>query len=133
MLKKIVSVVVGYVVWTVIFLAGGAAVRAWRPDVHDANGITADVSTLVVYLVLSILASLAAGFATAQIAGHSRTWCAAGLAICLLATGIPVQLSAWNDLPVWYNLVFLIMLVPATMLGALLARPAAVPLKHAAS
>ena len=34
-----------------------------------------------------------------------------------MATGIPVQLSAWDQLPVWYNLVFLVLLVPVTMLG----------------
>ena len=54
-----------------------------------------------------------------RIAGASRRWtCAAVLAALLLATGIPVQLSVWNDLPVWYNLAFLILLVPETVFGA---------------
>lgn len=132
MFKNILSVVAGYVVWTVIFLGGAAAVRALRPDVH-VNGFTSDIPTLVIYLIVSIAASLAAGFVTAKIAGGSKMLFAAILAVCLLATGIPVQLSAWNDLPVWYNLTFLILLVPVTMLGAGWSHSGAVPLKHAAT
>jgi hypothetical protein len=116
-------VVAGYVLWTVIFLGGAAGVRAARPEVHDENGITSDVMTLVTYLVLSAVASLAAGYLTAKIAGSSRTLVAVILAFCLLATGIPVQMSVWNELPVWYNLVFLILLVPVTMAGAAMVRP----------
>ena len=133
MFKNILSVVAGYVVWTVIFLGGAAAVRSLRPDVHDINGFTSDIPTLVIYLIVSIVASLAAGFVTAKIAGSSKTMYAAILAVCLLATGIPVQLSAWNDLPVWYNLAFLILLAPVTMLSAGLVNSRAVPLKNAAT
>lgn len=133
MVKNILSIIAGYVAWSAIFLGGVAGVRSLRPDVHDANGITGDVSTLVVYLILSIVASLAAGFLTAKIAGKSKTLCAAILAICLLGTGIPVQLGVWNDLPVWYNLIFLILLVPITMLGAAVAGSKAADLKHATS
>ncbi len=122
MVKNILSVIAGYVIWTVIFLGGAAGIRAVRPDVHDENGITADVATLAVYLVISVIASLAGGFSAAKIASSSKTLCAGILAACLLATGIPVQLSAWNDLPVWYNLAFLILLVPVTMIGAALVK-----------
>ncbi len=133
MLKNILSIAAGYAAWTVIFLGGVAGVRAMRPDVHDANGFTSDVTTLLIYLILSIVASLAAGFLAGKIAGNSKTLSAAILAICLLATGIPVQLSAWNDLPVWYNLAFLILLVPVTMLGATAVGSKAADLKHAAT
>jgi uncharacterized membrane protein (DUF485 family) len=121
MIRNIVSVVVGYAVWTVIFLGGSAAIRNFRAEFHDENGFTSDVVSLVSYLVFSIVASVAAGFLCVKIASSGKWLCATVLAICLLATGIPVQLSAWNDLPVWYNLVFLVMLVPVTLLGGNLA------------
>ena len=133
MLKNIISVVAGYVLWATIFLIGGVAIRAALPAVHDEKGITSDVGTLVIYLVVSIIASLAAGFLTAKLANNSQTLYAGILAVCLLATGIPVQLSAWDVLPVWYNLAFLIMLVPVTMLGASLVSSKADPVKHAAA
>ena len=53
------------------------------------------------------------------------------LAGCLLATGIPVQLSAWNDLPVWYNLVFLTLLVPVTIAGGLSVKSTNPSIGHA--
>lgn len=123
MLKNIASVIVGYILWTVIFLGGASAVRAAMPGAHDENGFTSSVPVLSIYLALSVLASLAAGFLTAKIANAPRKRLFAGItAVCLLATGIPVQLSTWDDLPVWYNLAFLILLVPATMQGAALVK-----------
>ena len=121
MIKNIISVVAGYVIWTVIFLGGVAAIRAMRADVHDDKGITSDVPTLIIYLLISFVASFAAGYIAVKIAESSKMIVAVILAVCLLATGIPVQLSTWNDLPVWYNLAFLIMLVPITLAGAKLA------------
>ena len=117
MLRNVLSVVGGYVIWTAIFLGGAAVVRAIMPDVFDEAGFTTDVAALVSILVLSIVASVAGGFACAKIATSKQMICGWILAFCLLATGIPVQLSAWNDLPVWYNLAFLILLVPATIMG----------------
>lgn len=83
------------------------------------------VDSIAVHLLergfLSVLASLAAGFAAYLISQSNKSVCTWILAACLLATGIPVQISAWNDLPVWYNLLFLVLLVPVTVLGARLA------------
>ena len=45
--------------------------------------------------------------------------------ILLLATGIAVQLQYWSLLPIWYHLVFLVLLVPSTVAGGSL-RPRAV-------
>lgn len=116
--KSGLSVAVGYAAWTLIFLGGTAAIRALRPGVHDEAGVTSDIATLSIYLVISFVASLVAGVLAAQIAPRAKLAHGAVLAICLLATGIPVQLSAWDDLPLWYNLVFLVMLVPLTLAGA---------------
>ena len=38
--------------------------------------------------------------------------------LALLAVGVPVQVSAWETLPVWYHLVFLAALVPFSVVGA---------------
>jgi hypothetical protein len=43
----------------------------------------------------------------------------------LLATGLGVQSSAWSQLPVWYHLAFLALLIPGCLGGMRLApRPA---------
>ena len=115
MLKKGMGIVAGYLVWTVVFLGGGAVLRSAMAGVHDAEGYTRDGTALALYLVLSFVASFVAGLTAARLAGAGRpVWILAGL---LLGTGIPVQLSAWDRLPVWYNVVFLAMLVPLTIAG----------------
>ncbi|MGI9519555.1 MAG: hypothetical protein ACR2NP_21060 [Pirellulaceae bacterium] len=119
MIKNIVAVVAGYLFWTVIFLGGGAGIRSLRPAVHDENGLTTDTSTLVIYLAISIVASLTAGFVCAKLAEYKSWKFVTILAVLLLATGIPVQLSAGAALPVWYNAAFLLLLVPVTLIGGL--------------
>lgn len=123
MAASVVSVVAGYAVWTVIFLGSGAGIRAARPTVHDSDGLTSDAFTLTLYLVCSVIASLVAGMVTVRLAPKremQHVWILCG---ALLATGIPVQLSAGGKLPGWYNLAFLCLLVPVTWLGARLMRP----------
>ena len=115
---SIIAVIAGYATWTIIFLGGSAAVRSAMASTHDAAGYSSDTSTLVVYLVLSMIASAAAGFATAKISKVKIRRDTLVLAVALLATGIPVQLAAWNLLPVWYNLAFLLLLVPLTIWGS---------------
>ena len=117
MLWSILSVVAGYVAWTVVFLGGSAGIRAAFASAHDADGGTSSVGLLLMYLTLSVLASLAAGVATAKLAPRlpmRHVWILSAL---LLATGIPVQLGSWTLLPVWYHLSFLVLLVPVTVLG----------------
>ena len=116
MLKELLGVVAGYALWTVVFLGGSGVLRTVLAGVHDDAGFTSDPMALVLYLLLSFAASFLGGWAAARIAGIGLpVYVLAGL---LLVTGVPVQISAWDQLPVWYNLVFLVMLVPMTVLGA---------------
>jgi len=55
--RGIGGVVAGYALWTVLFLGGGAAVRASFPGVHDADGFTTSTGILLVYLAISFAAS----------------------------------------------------------------------------
>lgn len=116
MARNILAAALGYLVWTALFLGGSAGIRSAMPSVHDQGGFTSNVAALSLYLVLSIAASLLAGYLVARIARVPATWVWI-TAVALLATGIPVQLSTWDQMPVWYNLIFLIMLVPATIFG----------------
>jgi len=121
MIMSIVAVVAGYATWTVFFLGGSAVLRSVMASSHDAAGYTSETSALAIYLLLSVVASIAAGLVTALISKVKIRRDAMILAAALLATGIPVQLGAWDLLPVWYNLAFLILLVPATIWGSTLA------------
>ena len=122
MVRNIFAVIAGYIVWTVVFLGGASIVRLVRPGVYDAAGFTSDTIALVLFLLLSVMASGLAGALTARLCLRVPALWAVILAGCLLATGIPVQLSAWDKLPVWYNAAFLVLLLPATWGGALTVR-----------
>jgi hypothetical protein len=39
------------------------------------------------------------------------------LAVLQLLLGIGFEASAWNLMPVWYHLVFLALIIPATVMG----------------
>lgn len=123
------GVVAGYALWTAIFLGGSATVRASFPEVHDADGYTVSTGILLIYLAVSFLASLVAGWVTRRVA-DGATGSAGGrwvlvLGVALLATGIPVQLGAWDRLPLWYHVAFLLALIPLTLVGGRLAAPGA--------
>lgn len=70
-------------------------------------------------LALSIAASLASGVVAAIAGGESARGAVLGNALLLLATGIFVQAGLWSSMPVWYHLIFLVLLVPMTLLGGL--------------
>lgn len=123
MIRNVLSALAGYAVWTIIFLGGSAGIQAGMPAVHDADGYTSNVTALVLYLAVSFVASLAGGNLTGRIARGNRMMWVGVLAFLLVATGIPVQLSAWDLLPVWYNLVFLAALAPLTLLGGRASAP----------
>lgn len=115
-MKKVFGVIAGYAAWTVIFLGGGAALRsAFGVSEIDAFVANPSIPLLVLLLLLSFAASFAAGAVTARIAGIGAPVLVLGG--LLLATGIPVQIGSWDLLPVWYHLVFLVMLVPMTVVG----------------
>ncbi len=125
MMRSILGVVAGYAAWTVIFLGSSAGIRSVMSSVHDEAGLTSNVAALSAYLAMSVVASLLAGFTTARIADAPKVRWVWITAIALLATGIPVQVSAWDELPIWYNVLFLVLLVPVTLKGGRLGSGAA--------
>jgi sugar phosphate permease len=94
-----------------------------RPD-----GSTDDRLVCTSFLLLGVGCSLLAGWVTALV--DARRWRAlAGVqAAVLLAVGIVVEVSAWELVPAWYHVVFLLLLVPCTLFGARLRARSASPL-----
>ncbi|MFT4538133.1 MAG: hypothetical protein ACI841_004859 [Planctomycetota bacterium] len=117
MLKNILSAFAGYAVWSVVFLGSSAGVRSIMSDVHTEDGMTRDVTALALYLAISAVSSFLGGLTTAKMAGEPKSKWVILLILLLLGTGIPVQLSTWDSLPLWYNLAFLILLAPITWVG----------------
>ncbi len=118
--RAVLGVILGYTVWTVLWLLGNAVFFADAAEVVESGQPYTATGGLLGVIALSIVCSLAAGFAAARIAGgHSRAVLVmAGL---LLATGIAVQAGVWALMPPWYHVVFLVLIVPVALIGGKIA------------
>ncbi|UYN90747.1 MAG: hypothetical protein KIT08_05795 [Anaerolineales bacterium] len=71
---------------------------------------------LLTMLVFAALVSLAAGYVVTLVSAGANLPLILG--VILLLVGIMVQRQYWKLMPVWYHLLFLALLVPATLFGA---------------
>ena len=114
MFKTILSIFTGFAVWTVLWLSTNAGLRAGFPDWYNKAPGSAPSSAVV--LAATIICSLLAGFTTANI---SETWRPVIiLSVLQLLVGILVTVSYWNSAPLWYHLMFLLLIIPMHLLGA---------------
>ena len=118
MIRSILSVLAGFALWTVLWLASNAALAATVPGAFREDGSTDSVGMLLLLLVLSVVFSVIAGYVTALLAHEKTTQHTLALGLALLAVGIFVQIQYWDVMPVWYHLSFLALLVPGVLLGA---------------
>lgn len=118
MWRSVVSIVVAYAVWSAMWLALGAGLRALRPGDFDDERMTESAGMLLTFLGGSIVISLVSGFIAARIARRRVLRSALILGVLLLGTGIGVQTSVWASMPLWYHLGFLALLIPGVLLGA---------------
>lgn len=115
--RMILAVLAGAVVWAVLWNGGTLATQAVLPDIAVPGERLEHSGVLVGYVVWSVVLSVLAGWTTARVARERAMKAVWILAFIQLAIGIAVEISFWDTLPVWYHLVFLALLVPATVWG----------------
>ncbi len=118
MWRTVLAVVGGLVAWTLIATLINIGLRLVLPGYSQAEPVLAFTLTMkIARLSLAVVASLGAGAVIRSIAPASRAapW------ICgfiILALFLPVHISIWPLLPIWYHLFFLVTLVPFVAVGA---------------
>lgn len=123
--RLVLAVVVGFVIWSAVWFAAGQVIMSTMPDYfHPETQATSSSGILLLFLLVSVVTSLVAGWATALLARSAANRAASILAGILLAVGLTVEITGWSLAPAWYHIVFLVLLVPVTLAGARL-RPAA--------
>jgi hypothetical protein len=70
-------------------------------------------------LLMAIVTSLVAGAVTGWISRSGR-WAPLIVGSVVFAMFLPVHIAIWSKLPVWYHLTFLLTIIPAVLVGALL-------------
>lgn len=114
--RTIGAVVVGVVLWGVLWNGGNAGLGA-AGIIAVGEPIEA-APVLLGLLAYSAVLSVLAGWVTAAIRGAPEPMGAVrALAGVNLAIGIVVEIMYWSLMPVWYHLVFLGLVVPMTLLG----------------
>ena len=125
MKRLVLAAIAGFLVWSALWLLGNlGALGPLFPESTAAFGRAEPVTHgpyLFLALGLSIACSLLAGWLCARLARERSLAAVLTLGLLLLVTGIAVQLSAWALMPVWYHLSFLILILPACLLGRLFA------------
>lgn len=118
--RAVVAVIVGFVVWSILWVLVGVGLKAAAPGSFDAAGITRDATILGAALAASVIVSLLSGISLTLLTPRDPGRAALSLGLLLLIVGIAVQASAWSQIPLWYHLSFLALLIPATWIGATL-------------
>jgi hypothetical protein len=109
---------------------GGAQLAAMMyPEVLVPGEPVTHTGALLGYIAFSVVLSVLAGYTAAALASGNRMRAVGIVAGVLLLMGIGFEASAWQLTPVWYHLVFLVLLVPAVLYGGRL-RDGAVPQTH---
>jgi len=111
------GVVAGAVLWAVLWVGGTGAARAAMPELLDPSQRLDHAGALLGFIAYSVVLSVAAGYVAAAVARASAMRAVWILAVLQLVIGIAVEVSYWNLMPVWYHLVFLALLIPATVYG----------------
>ncbi len=134
MVRIILGVIAGFIVWSIVWVGGDATLVSFSPGWYGkhtvaaelalANGTTlaSDPMISIVNLGRSFLTSIIAGYMAALVAGeYKRSTMILGF--ILIAVGIAVEYLMWNVAPIWYHFVFVLFLLPMTILGGRLRRP----------
>jgi hypothetical protein len=117
MLKQIAAVGVGFTVWSTAWLFSTTMLVEFHVIPHNSDTPIHDPSALLGLLIGAIFTSMVAGYATAIFHPSSiRPVLCLGLLLVLM--GAIVQNQIFDQMPLWYHVAFLTLLLPICLVGA---------------
>jgi hypothetical protein len=120
MKRPILACLAGLLTWIIVVSLINRVLRLSLPN-YTAAEHTLQFTLVMKWarLLMAIVTSLAAGAVTRWISLSSR-WAPWIVGIVVLAMFLPVHIAIWSKFPVWYHLTFLLTIIPAVLVGALL-------------
>jgi len=112
--RKILAVVAGFALWGILWSLGTTGAQAALPAILAPDQPIEHTGALWGLIAYSVVLSILVGYVAAMIASARAVL---ALAIVNLVAGIIAEVSYWELLPVWYHLIFLLLVVPATIVG----------------
>ncbi|HZT76823.1 MAG TPA: hypothetical protein VFA27_09205 [Vicinamibacterales bacterium] len=124
MMKNVLAVAAGLVVWLLVTAAAGFVLRvSWPAYVQVADAMAFTLPMMIARLAIGAGATVAMGAVSARVARGAIAALMPG--VLLLLFFVPVHVSIWEKFPIWYHLTFLLTLVPLTYIGNRAARRSA--------
>jgi uncharacterized membrane protein YeaQ/YmgE (transglycosylase-associated protein family) len=120
MKRSILACLVGLLTWAVVVTVINRVLRLSLPNYTAAeHTLRFTLAMKWARLLMAIVTSLVAGAVTRWISPSSR-WAALIVGGVVLAMFAPWHIANWSKFPAWYHLTFLLTIIPAVLVGALL-------------
>ena len=121
MKRSVFACLAGLVTWVVVVSVINRVLRLSLPD-YTAAEQTLQFTLAMKWarLVMAVVTSMAAGAVTGWVSQSNR-WAPLIVGSVVFAAFLPLHISIWSKFPVWYHLTFLLTIIPATLVGALLS------------
>jgi hypothetical protein len=120
MKRSILACLAGVLTWAVVVTVINRVLRLSLPNYTVAEH-TLQFTLVIKWarLLMAIVTSLVAGAVTRWISPSSR-WPPLFVGCVVLAMFAPWHIANWSRFPAWYHLTFLLTIIPAVLVGALL-------------
>ena len=120
MKRSILACLAGLLTWIVVVTVVNGGLRLSLPNYTGAEQtLQFTLGMKWVRLLMAIVTSVVAGAVTGWIPRSSR-WAPLIVGSVVLAMFVPVHIAIWSKFPAWYHLTFLLTIIPAVLVGALL-------------
>lgn len=128
MTRIILAVIVGFVAWSIMWVGServlsiaspdwfGAHQSAFEKATRNKEAYTPATTILIFNIVRGIIVTIITGFLAALISGENRLSTPI-LGVLLVAFGLVVVVMTWRIIPLWYHVLFTLMLIPMTIAG----------------
>ena len=122
MKRFILGCLAGLLTWIVVVTVINSVLRLSLPNYTVAEQtLEFTLGMKWARLLMAIVTSVVAGAVTDWTSRSSR-WAPLIVGSVVLAMFVPVHIAIWSKFPVWYHLTFLLTIIPAALVGALLSQ-----------
>ena len=127
MLRIVLGTIGGFIGWLIVWVglekglsaiwpAFGVHQKAFEEAIKNGGQFTADTTMLLTHIVIGSIVSVGAGALAALIAGeNARAPLFAGILLVLM--GVAKAVMSWQYVPIWYHIIFTVMLLPMAIVG----------------
>jgi len=120
MKRTILPCLAGLLTWIIVVTVINRVLRLSLPNYTAAeHTLQFTLSMKWARLLMAIVTSVVAGAVTGWISRSSR-WAPLIVGTLVLAMFLPLHIAIWSKFPAWYHLTFLLTIIPAVLVGALL-------------